>query len=102
MYILECADGTYYVGQTRDLERRFWQHQSGAKPDAYTAHRLPVELVWYEITYSRDEAIDLERKLKGWSAKKKRAVIEDRWEDLPLLAKCNNATSHENYNPEEE
>lgn len=59
-------------------------------------------LAWYEIVSSREEAILLEQKLKRWSAKKKRAVIDNRWEDLPLLAKCNNASSHENYDSKEE
>jgi putative endonuclease len=47
MYILECADGSYYVGSTRDLERRISEHQrgSGAK---YTSNRLPVKLVYGE------------------------------------------------------
>ncbi|MEO8262628.1 MAG: GIY-YIG nuclease family protein [Pseudolysinimonas sp.] len=37
MYILECADGTYYTGSTRNLERRIEEHHTGSYPDGYTA-----------------------------------------------------------------
>ena len=45
MYILKCADNSYYVGSTKDLQRRFAQHQNGEGSE-YTKHRLPVELVF--------------------------------------------------------
>ncbi len=45
MYILECADGSYYVGSTRDVEKRVDQHNSG-KGAAYTSGRRPVRLVY--------------------------------------------------------
>ena len=76
------------------------QHHYGSRPGSYTERRRPLELIWYEIVFSREDAVRLERKLKGWSAKKKRAMIEERWEDLPVLAKCRNATSHEYYIPQ--
>ena len=46
-YLLHCADGSYYVGHTDDLDRRIAQHQSGAI-EGYTSSRLPVELAWSE------------------------------------------------------
>lgn len=55
MYILECADGSYYTGSTKDLEKRLEQHQQGEGAN-HTRKRLPVKLVYYE-TFSRiDEA----------------------------------------------
>jgi putative endonuclease len=42
MYILECSDGSYYVGSTKDLEYRLSEHQEG-KGAKYTARRLPVK-----------------------------------------------------------
>ena len=47
MYILECADGSYYTGSTTDLELRLQQHQSGEGAN-HTRKRLPVRLVYYE------------------------------------------------------
>ena len=47
MYILECSDGSYYVGSTRDLEGRLFQHQEG-KGAKYTSRQLPVKLVYSE------------------------------------------------------
>ena len=47
IYILECADGSYYTGSTTDLERRLWQHQQGEGAN-HTAKRLPVKLVFCE------------------------------------------------------
>ena len=51
MYILLCADGSYYTGSTTDLERRLEQHQNGEGAN-HTKKRLPVSLLYYE-EYSR-------------------------------------------------
>lgn len=86
MYILECVDGSFYTGSTKDLERRFWEHQNllGAN---YTKKRLPVKLIYFE-EYSRiDEAFYREKQIQGWSRKKKLALIEGKNELLPELAK---------------
>lgn len=75
MYILECADGSFYTGSTKNLDRRLWEHQNllGAN---YTKKRLPVKLVYFE-EYSRiDEAFYREKQIQGWSRKKKLALIE--------------------------
>jgi tRNA/rRNA methyltransferase len=74
-YMLRCADGTYYVGQTEDLAVRLYQHQSGAI-DGYTSKRRPVELVWSEVFAERAQAKEAERIVKGWSRVKKEALIE--------------------------
>ncbi len=87
MYILLCADGSYYTGSTTDLERRLEQHQNGEGAN-HTKKRLPVSLLYYE-EYSRiDEALDREKQVKGWSRKKKEALIEGKSDLLPLLAKA--------------
>ncbi len=86
MYILKCSDGSYYTGSTTDLERRINQHQNGEGAN-YTKKRLPVELVYYE-EYSRiDEAFYREKQVQGWSRRKKEALIERRFSELPSLAK---------------
>jgi putative endonuclease len=84
-YILECSDGTYYVGSTIDLEARLWQHQNG-EGAAYTRHRMPVRLVWSYSFDRVDEAYAAEKRIQGWSRAKRRALIEGRVEDLHWLS----------------
>ncbi|MBO9577396.1 MAG: GIY-YIG nuclease family protein [Microbacteriaceae bacterium] len=81
-YILRCADGTYYVGSTRDLTPRMEAHHSGLG-SVYTGKRLPVELVWVHEFDRLTEAYALERQLHGWSRAKKEALIAGR---IDLLA----------------
>ncbi|MDD2634096.1 MAG: GIY-YIG nuclease family protein [Bacteroidales bacterium] len=86
MYILECADGSFYTGSTKDLDRRIAQHQAGEGAN-HTSKHLPVELVYYE-EYSRiDWAFKREKQVQGWNRKKKIALIEGNVDDLPKLAK---------------
>ena len=98
VYILKCADGSYYTGITNNLERRFNEHQSGYNPTAYTHNRRPVELVFYTDFPDPTQAIAFEKQVKGWSRKKKEAIIDRNWDRLKLLAECKNETSHTNYN----
>jgi putative endonuclease len=86
MYILECADGSYYVGSTRDLEQRILQHQSGTGAQ-YTSKRLPVRLVYSERFERVSEAYAREKQVQNWSRAKREALIEDKKELLPVLAK---------------
>jgi putative endonuclease len=85
MYILECSDGSYYVGSTRDLMDRLSQHLSGMG-SAYTSKRLPVKLVYCEEYDKVHEAWEREWHIHGWSRAKKRALIEGRFSDLPALS----------------
>jgi putative endonuclease len=85
MYILLCADGTYYTGSTTHLELRLAQHQAGEGAN-HTKKRLPVKLIYYE-EYSRiDLAFDREKQVQGWSRKKKEALIRGDTHLLPELA----------------
>ena len=86
MYILECADGTYYTGSTRDLERRVIEHNSGLGAN-FTAKRLPVKLVYWEEFLRIDEAFVREKQIQNWSQAKKKALIEGKFESLPAKAK---------------
>jgi len=54
---------------------------------SYTSTRLPIELVFMQNFNSRTEAIDIERRVKKWSRKKKEALIEGDWEKISVLAK---------------
>jgi tRNA/rRNA methyltransferase len=80
-YILRCADGTYYTGHTDDLETRVDQHQTGVVK-GYTADKRPVELMWSEQFETRAEALACELQVKGWSRRKKEALIAGDWERL--------------------
>ena len=91
VYILKCCDGSYYVGHTDNLEKRLAEHQNDVFV-CYTSSRLPVSLVFADVFSSRDDAFARERQIKGWSRKKKEALIQGDWEKLKLLAK--NYTGH--------
>ena len=75
IYMLECSDGTYYTGLTKDLEARVHEHQIGAHFDSYTFGRRPVELVWSVVVESYEEALHWEHQIKGWNRAKKEALI---------------------------
>ena len=84
-YVLRCADGSYYVGHSDDLEVRVAGHQSG-QTRGYTHDRRPVVLVWSQEFRERDEAFAAERQIKGWSRAKKEALIHGDWDGVHLLA----------------
>ncbi len=81
-YILECNDGSFYTGMTNNLDRRLEEHQDGKKVTSYTYNKRPVQLKWYEIFTNPTEAIKVEKQIKGWSRRKKIALIEENWEKL--------------------
>ncbi len=88
LYILECADGSYYVGSARGtgLDNRLAQHEAG-QGGAYTSTRLPVKLVFSEQFDRITDAIAAERQIKGWSRAKKEALIRGDFALLQGLAK---------------
>jgi putative endonuclease len=86
MYILECNDGSYYVGSTNNLDLRFSQHQLG-KGSRYTSARLPIQLVYYEEYDRVSDAYAREKQVQGWSRRKREALINGSPELLPTLAK---------------
>jgi len=85
MYILRCRDGSYYVGSTRDLDRRLEQHAAGAV-ESYTSSRLPVELVFAEEYERIDEAYAREKQVQGWGRAKREALIRGDYEALAPLS----------------
>ena len=86
VYILRCADGSYYVGSTRDLETRVEQHASGAGAK-YTGTRRPVELVFAHEFERVDEAYEREKQIQGWSRRKREALIAGATNELPGLSR---------------
>ena len=88
MYILKCADGSFYTGSTTNLEWRLYQHEIG-KGSEYTRKRLPIELVYYEKFERIDEAYAREKQIQKWSRGKKEALIKRKFGTLKKLAKKN-------------
>ena len=82
MYILECSDRTLYVGSTRNLEARLWQHQVG-EGALYTQTRLPVRLLYFEEFDRVDEAFRREKQVQGWSRPKRLALVHGKVDLLP-------------------
>lgn len=86
VYILRCADGSYYTGITRQaVETRVSEHNRGINAE-YTSRRLPVELLWSDCFERLTDAIATERRIKGWSRAKKEAFMRGDYEALSRLA----------------
>jgi len=86
VYILNCSDGSYYVGSTVSIETRLDEHSLGLD-SAYTRKRLPVKLLYFEEYADVGKAFLREKQLQGWSRAKKEALIAGDFERLKLLAK---------------
>ncbi len=87
VYILKCADDTYYTGVTNNIERRFLEHKTGEDVNAYTFRRRPLQLVFYAEFSNVEFAIEKEKQIKKWSKNKKEALINGDFELLPELSK---------------
>ncbi|KTD22794.1 endonuclease [Legionella lansingensis] len=87
VYILQCRDKSYYTGHTDNLENRLYQHQNKLLPNCYTSTRLPVNLMYSQAFPSREEALAAEQQIKGWTRRKKEALIHQNWQSLSNYAK---------------
>lgn len=85
VYILRCNDNSYYTGHTENLEKRISEHAAG-EVKGYTSSRFPVKLVFFEEFPTRYEALAAERRIKGWSRKKKEAMMRGDWDEVSRLA----------------
>lgn len=74
VYILECADGTYYIGCTNDIDKRLHTHNHAKQAARYTKARRPVILRYTEAVGTRGEAQSREAALKRLSREEKRAL----------------------------
>ncbi|RNM14574.1 GIY-YIG nuclease family protein [Nocardioides pocheonensis] len=87
-YLVECADGSYYVGSTTDLDRRLWEHNHAEVGGAeYTRRRRPVTLVWAGEFPSIVEAFNFEKRVQGWGRAKRQALIRGDFGALPPLSR---------------
>ncbi len=83
--MLRCADGSFYVGSTWNLEHRLYEHEIGEGAE-YTKRRRPVELVWVEEYERVADAFAREKQVQNWSRVKRQALIDRCYADLPALA----------------
>jgi putative endonuclease len=74
-YILECVDGTYYIGSTDNLYARVALHNEG-RGASYTRSRLPARLVYHEEFSDRGQAMKRERELKKLNKQQKKKLVE--------------------------
>ncbi|MBU0476018.1 MAG: GIY-YIG nuclease family protein [Bacteroidetes bacterium] len=95
VYILECADGSYYTGSTNDLERRLLEHQSGEGAN-HTKIRQPIKLVYSKEFSKVSEAFYREKQIQKWSRKKKEALINNNCNKLHELSECQNDSNSRN------
>jgi len=84
--MLHCRGGYFYVGHTDNLEHRLAQHDAGTIA-GFTQDHLPVKYVWSQDFPTRIEALEAERRIKGWSKAKKMALIRGDWDEISSLAK---------------
>tara|TARA_R110001592_G_scaffold36893_2_gene123616 strand:+ start:8224 stop:8571 length:348 start_codon:yes stop_codon:yes gene_type:complete len=99
VYILKCSDNSYYTGITNNLERRIIEHQEGLDKKAYTFKRRSIKLAYFESFNEINYAIEWEKKIKGWSRKKKECLINDNFEKLKELSVCQNDSHYKNKPP---
>ena len=84
-YMVQCRDGSFYVGIAIDVDERVKRHNWGVGP-GYTAKRRPVELIWSECCGSCEAARQREKEIKGWSRTKKFELVKQ-WQRVnPSLA----------------
>ena len=96
VYILKCSDGSYYTGLTNNLEKRLIEHNKSVDRLSYTYTRRPVKLVFSERFNDFDNAMLCEKQIKGWSRKKKEALINKDYKMLKFLAECKNRSHSKN------
>ena len=93
IYILKCADGSYYTGHTDNLDDRIAKHDAGAIPTCYTYTRRPLHLVFTQPCSTREQALAAERQIKGWSRARKEAMMRGDWAEVSRLARGKNPVS---------
>lgn len=74
VYLLECRDGSFYCGQTNDLEKRLDLHNKGVA-SKYTSRKRPVRLIYSEEYSTRSEAMKREYQIKQLTRKEKEELV---------------------------
>jgi putative endonuclease len=87
VYILASDSRELYIGITNNLARRLIEHREGSDPYRYVFRHATTRLVHVEMAGAARDAIQREKQLKGWSRRRKLALIEEMnptWEDLAV------------------
>lgn len=90
VYILtNQSNNVLYIGVTKDLVRRVYEHKHHLDPNSFTAKYNVTKLVYFEETSDARAAIEREKQLKGWSRMKKLFLVKEKnpaYHDLyPML-----------------
>ncbi len=96
VYIVECSDNLLYTGITNNLSRRMSEHNLGLNKMCFTYNRRPVNLIFNQEFIDVNQAIYFEKKIKKWSAVKKRALAKKDDLLLHLLGVCRNDSHFKN------
>lgn len=91
VYIVRCADGTLYTGYARDLERRTRAHNAG-RGAKYTAQRLPVSLVYWEVCDTKSAALKREYEVKRLARTDKERLARSAISTVVPPPPCSTAT----------
>lgn len=75
VYIIECVDGSYYIGSTNNVKKRFKDHLEG-RGARYTKSHKPLKLVYSEKFATKTQALKREAELKKWSRKRKEFLVK--------------------------
>ncbi|MEI6327580.1 MAG: GIY-YIG nuclease family protein [Candidatus Roizmanbacteria bacterium] len=75
VYVVRCADGTYYSGITTDISRRIKEHNHTSKGARYTRSRRPVSLSYAEVVKNRSAASIREYKIKHMKRSEKEDLV---------------------------
>jgi putative endonuclease len=92
IYMIRCSDDSFYVGHTDNFEKRIAQHRQGSIVTCYTFRRRPVVLVFAQDFPTREEALAMERRVKGWRRVKKFALCRGDWAEISRLGKRRHAS----------
>ena len=90
-YMVRCSDGSFYIGWTNHLERRMEAHNEG-KGAKYTKSRRPVELVYYEVFATKQEAMSREYHLKQLTRRQKQELLDKPGNNCYAKQRCLNKT----------
>lgn len=91
-YILRCSDNTYYTGWTNDLDKRVRVHNEG-RGGKYTRSRTPVELIYYEVFETKEEAMSREYAIKQMTRGQKERLIRDGQKGKETSGVCQRSSS---------
>ncbi len=86
VYLLKCADGSYFSGITNDIDRKLKEHCLGQKSGCWTYSRRPLKLVFLTSSDDPGWALDLDKRIKKWKRSRKRTVVSETFDAFPGLS----------------